>query len=617
MKKIYLTLALFLITSSFLFAQNELVLPRDLKSSYEKGIRNLDGTPGENYWQNHGDYLIDVAYEPATRIVSGEETILYYNESPDTLKQLVLALYQEVLSKNTHRYRDIGIDTLKDITVIIEALEVNGKPVDMQQNTKRKGTNLFIDLTQKILPQSKVKIKVKWHFQFLNGYKIRTGDDGEGVVFIGYFYPRVAVYDDIDGWDRKSYNILHEFYCDFNQYKVNITVPGGYIVSATGRLQNAEKVLKPKYFKRYRQALRSTEVVSIIDSLDLKEEIITRKGDFLTWKYSAPLSPDFSFSVCKNILWDGVNVPLKSKNVFVDAVYKKKSNDFYRVAEVAADAIKYLSEDFPGVDYPYTDMTMVNGWAAMEFAMMVNEPTVKSEETLYQLTVHEVGHTYFPFFIGTNERKYAWMDEAWANIFPIFYFETRNMENNYIPHKLERYYRIAGTEEELPIITPTNYLEYYPAYRHASYSKPSYALLCLRDLLGRDVFAERLKNYFKNWAFKHPIPYDFFGAFNPDNDASVNWFYQEFYFKTTYADLTLVKDGYQYSVVNTGGLPLGFKAIYTHQNGHESTTSYAPLLWQKTRKIKLKVPDDVTQIKIINQWNLDVNMEDNVAKKGD
>jgi len=606
------TLLFLLMTGTLLTAQNQIILPLEAKPSYRDGVRNRDGTIGEHYWQNYADYRIQVAYNPDTRVVSGSEVITYYNESPDSLKEIVMGLYQEVLSKNTHRYRSIDIDTLKEETVIIEGLELNGKPVDVKEKTSKKGTNLFIELNESIEPESSIKIGVRWHFQYLDGYKIRTGDNGNGVAFIGYFYPKVAVYDDIDGWDTKSYNILHEFYSDFNRYEVEISAPEGYIVSATGRLQNPEAVLMPKYEKRYREALRSPTVYSIIDSNDVKMGNITRKGRQLIWKYEAALAPDFSFSVCKDVLWDGSNVALKSKDVFVDAVYKAESKDFFRVAEVAADAIKFLSEEFPGVDYPYTDMTIVNGWAAMEFAMMVNDPSVSREESLYSLTVHEIGHNYFPFFIGTNERKYAWMDEAWANIFPVFYFERRGMENDYVHYKLDRYYRIAGTEEELPIMTLTSYLEYYPAYRHSTYSKPSYALLCLRDFIGKEAFAKRLKNYFKNWGFRHPIPYDFFGIFNPENDENINWFYQQFYYRTTYADLTIEKDGERFYVVNTGGLPLGFNVIYTYKDGKRRRFSYEPIEWKTRSKIGLEVPRDVIRIEVVNQWHLDVEPAGNV-----
>ena len=311
-------------------------------------------------------------------------------------------------------------------------------------------------------------------------------------------------------------------------------------------------------------------------------------------------------------MWDGTAVKLKSKTVFVDAVYLKDAKDFFDVTEVAADAVRYLSEDFPGVDYPYTDMTIVNAGAAMEFPMMVNDPSVSQKESLYSLTVHEVAHTYFPFYIGTNERKYAWMDEAWANTSPVFYFETRNMENGYIARKLERYYNIAGTQQEVPIITPTNYLEFYPAYRHASYSKPSYALLCLRDLLGEQVFAKRLKTYFKNWGFKHPIPYDFFATFNPENDASINWFYKKFYFETGYADLSLENKNGQLKVINKGGLPLGFEVEYHFEDNTTKALHYPATTWMNMREISLPVLENVKKVVLKNQWNLDVDKADNV-----
>jgi hypothetical protein len=611
MKKITFVLCLTFL-ASFIFAQNDLLIPRNLLSNYENGYRSLNGAPGENYWQNHADYQINVELLPETRTVKGNETILYYNESPDTLKEIVLALYQNVLNKDAKRARPLPRNILNDNTVNIEKLMIAGEKVDMKKQVKKTSTNIVVTLNKPVLPGGKVEIEASWNYQMVKGLQLRTGDYGNGVVFVGYFYPKVAVYDDVDGWDKMDYNVLHEFYSDFNSYDVKITAPSDYIVSATGRLQNSKDILSPKFDKRYQKALNSKEVVHIVDSLDVANGRITKKGDRHTWHYIAPLAPDFAFSTCKDALWDGSMVQLKSKKVFVDAVYLKTSWDFFKVAEVAAAAVECLSEVFPGVDYPYTDMTIINAGAAMEFPMMVNDPSVSRVESLHSLTTHEVAHTYFPFYIGTNERKYAWMDEAWANIAPIFYFESKQMKNGYIPYKLERYYRIAGTQQELPIMTLTNYLEYYPAYRHATYSKPSYGLLFLRDLLGEELFGERLKLYFKNWGFKHPIPYDFFSAFNPDNDPTVNWFYKKFYFETCYADLSLVNKDDQFKVVNKGGMPLAFEVIYQLEDGEEKTMTYPATIWMNTTEVSIPSMKNVTKMEVKNQWNLDVNKEDNV-----
>ncbi len=611
MNRIFLVMALASF-AALLSAQNDLIIPRNLLPNYESGIRSKTGTPGPNYWQNHADYKIDVEFIPGNRMVKGSETIRYFNESPDTLESLVLALYQNVLNKEAYRVRALPKDILQDTTVHVQHLVIGGKPVDMKKKVTYTSTNMLIELDNPILPGTHVDIEANWYYQMIEGLQFRTGDYGNGVVFVGYFYPKVAVYDDVDGWDKKDYNLLHEFYSDFNSYDVRITAPADYIVSATGRLQNSKEILLPEFESRYQKALKSATVVHIVDSLDLEKGAVTRKAPKHTWHYKASISPDFAFSACKNALWDGSTVKLKSKDVFVDAVYLKSSWDFFQVAKVAAGAIKFMSEVFPGVDYPYTDMTIINAGAAMEFPMMVNDPSVSSERSIHSLTVHEVAHTYFPFYIGTNERKYAWMDEAWANVAPVFYFENMAWETDYIPYKLERYYRIAGTQEELPIMTLTNYLEYYPAYRHATYSKPSYGLLFLRDLLGEDVFAERLKAYFKNWGFKHPVPYDFFYAFNPDNDPVVNWFYKKFYFETSYADLSLVQEGDQLKVLNKGGMPLAFEIELIGKGGARTKKSMPAQVWQDTDEISLEAKGDFQKIVLKSQWNLDVNMEDNV-----
>ncbi len=621
MKKIFLVL--FGLVFHLSYAQTPLSQTLNFKTSVKKGYRTNEGVPGAKYWINKASYLMDVSLDPMSGAFEGSEVIVYTNNSPDTLHRIVLALYQNFYKKglcadyNTPPEKQTEGVTIKKITV-------NGHAYT-GEDAKQVRTNLFVKLAQPILPHSTVKLEVDWSYVAREGNVVRTGNYGAGRHFVAYFYPKVSVYDDMDGWDTADYLGIAEFYSDFNDYDVKISVPKDFVVWATGDLANPSDVLQSKYVRRLAKAKKSNTVVSIIDSFDVQAGHITKQQPVNTWHYTAKDAPDFAFALDKDHLWDGWSVtvdPVTGRKAFVDASYEKESADYYQVAQIAGQALIDYSTDFPGVPYPFPAMTIFNAPSGMEFPMMCNDGSQNSIAGTMGLTYHEIAHTYFPFYMGINERKYAWMDEGWATIFPTKYIKNYDKEYDFHSSRVARYLQIAGTEREVPVITLSKDQHNRLVYRHSSYNKPYLAYLFLKEYLGEEQFTMAIQTYIKNWHGKHPTPYDFFNSYNTSTKnelkTHLDWFWKNWFYEKNYADLSLthVAEGAVY-ITNTGGLFVPIELVITPKKGAPITLKKEMDFWlMGTNKNYIMLPlqkQDIQKIELnINGRIPDANLEDNI-----
>ena len=527
-----------LLLSSEGFSQSSLYIPLNIKKAYDKETRSYDGKPGQNYWQNRSDYKIEVSIEPETRMLRGKETIIYYNNSPKTLNQVVINLYQDINKYGNIRMRSLRREALSD-GVNIENIEINGAKV-RKWKQKRYGTNLFLYLPESLLTGDNMTLYIEWNFIIPKGSNIRMGTYGPSTFMIAYWYPQISVYDDVDGWDRIDYTGEQEFYSDYSNYDVSITVPNNVCVWATGVLQNPEDVMTTKYYEKYKEALESNTVINIVNKEDLaKGNIFNQETKYNTWHYKAENVTDFAFAMSDSYLWDAVSLKVEEgRNVLISAAYNPDSEDFYEVAEISRVTIDMLSNDFPAVPFPYPRFTVFNGSGGMEYPMMANDGTRYSKSSTVNVTSHEISHTYFPFYVGTNEKKYAWMDEGWAQLLPIKIQDSLAEGNDQAYRNVSRYLFNAGGEMEMPMMTPSNLLT-YPTLGTASYFRPAVAYLILRDILGEEVFGNALREYIDRWKEKHPIPYDFFFTFNNVTGENLDWFWKLWFFERGYPDLAI------------------------------------------------------------------------------
>ncbi len=581
-------LLLFFITPAsvnILYAQGDFYKPLNIKAAYEKVTRSDDGIPGKNYWQNNADYKIKAEIEPHSRLLSGSEEIKYFNNSPDTLNSLVIRLYQDFYKYGAARNFEISKEALSD-GINLKHIKINGAVVDINDGgmIRRGNTLLIVKLSEPLLPLSSIDLSCDWSFVIPKESNVRMGTYDSTTFFVGYWYPQIAVYDDIDGWDIIGYNGEQEFYNDFNNFEVELTEPAAMGIWATGVLQNPESVLQPEYLKRFQQAKTSNEVVNIITKEDLQKTVYTNIAEKNVWKFKAEHVPDFAFGTSDHYLWDASTLNLGDKVVLVSAAYNSASNDFYKVAGIARKAIEYFSTDLPGIPYPYPSMTVFNGAGGMEYPMIVNNSSVATESGTVHLTSHEIFHTYFPFYMGINEQKYAWMDEGWAVMIP-FKFQSTNA-HGYDPYAryVKAYENIAGAELEMPMITPSILLR-SSAYRAASYNRPSIAYQILLETLGEDLFKTALKEYINNWNGKHPTPFDFFNSFNKTTGQDLSWYWKPWFFEKGYPDLRIKKIENGEGVVRVlvekvGNLPIPICLNIKTGEGNEIMVKRPASIWK-------------------------------------
>ena len=584
MFRLFVTL-LFLGAALTIPAQSGRFFPRNLQRAYDKSTRSADGKPGPNYWQNRASYLIKAGIEPKKRRLSGEAVITYVNNSPDSLKIIRLKLAHDLYKKGGQRTSEVEPSDVDD-GVQIEILTYNGLPVEEKQR-RRRNTFLDIQLGSNPLPsKTSATITVKWSYTLpADKGAARECVCDASTFFVPYWYPQVAVYDDVRGWADAPYNGLQEFYNDFADYDVTITMPKGYMLWATGEWQNPGDILDKTYLDRFNLAHTSTEVIKIFTEAELKAGGVFKKAKQHVFRYKAADVPDFAFAASDHYNWDAASVVVDDRTgrrTFVGAAYDSKSNDFYRVARIAADGIRLMSTWLPGYPFPYPCMTVFNGNDGMEYPMMVNDASV-SESGVTSLTVHEVSHTYFPFMMGVNEQDYAWMDEGWASFFDFLLADslTGNKSN------LRGYSFVAGTDSDVPPMTRSRFLS-GGAYGNAAYGRPQNAYLTLLDLLGYDMFHRCMTEYMDRWKGKHPIPNDFFNTWNEVSGQNLDWFWKPWFYEWGAPDLGIQqverdeKAGRDVIFVKkNGAIPVPVHLEISYADGSKDTIRQKADVWRE------------------------------------
>lgn len=589
--KIILTSAICFFFISLLTGQtSQLYIPKNFQHAYANGTRSMDGKPGLQYWQNRSDYDVKIKFDPRAGFLTGEEKITYYNNSPDTLQSLVFNLFPNYFQKSA--VRDYKIDPRDENNgVAITKLLINGHEVDLSPETgmaEINQTKLTIHLDAPILPGSTSIITVVWSYSINKYTHLRTGRVDSTTWFIGYFFPRIAVYDDIDGWDLSIYKGQAEFYNDFGDFHVEISVPPRFIVFATGLLQNPDKVLNEKYATRLKAAFSSDEIVHIIKEKDINDSYITPNKPFNKWVFMAENVTDFAFATSDHYLWDATSLEVDNasgRRVLIDAAYNKNSHDFYQVCDIARKSIKFMSFEFPGVPFPYPNETVFNGLSEMEFPMMVNDHSVDDFHMLVGLTSHEIFHTYFPFFMGTNEIKYAWMDEGWATLGDFLISSVLDTITGSSFFFTDSYNHIMGKDEDMPIIT-NSYLINSPTYQVNSYTKTAMFYYMLMDVLGDNVFKMTVQEYINRWNGKHPMPYDFFFTLNEVCGQNLDWLFNPWFFEYGYPDLsikTVTPDDSGYTVIieKVGHYPVPIHLVVFREDGSTQVIHKAASAWKE------------------------------------
>jgi len=595
-----------------------LYMPREVQQAYAKGTRSPDGRPGKKYWQNEATHRMRITLNPPSKRVQGEQEIVYTNNSPDALSFLIFRLYANAHQAEALREKSVATEFLAD-GITVEQFSIDGvtkawdNPAEPLKSVNARGSTVHAVTLDKPLPaKSSVLIRIRWHYDLVDDAGWKEGAIDESTFFLAYFFPRVTNYSDYSGWDYSPFTLGREFNNDFADFEVDVDVPRDYVVWATGTLQNPGEVLQPGVARKLAASFKSDEVVTLAEAADIKAGKVTARGDRLTWKWQATHVPDFAIAVSNNYRWQASSVvvdPASKRRTSVQAAYAERATDFGVLVESARKSLRYASTVYPGVPYPYPKTTLVLGSADEEYPMMVNDGSVLVNPTRTPLpefafsgfvAAHEILHTWFPFYMGINEKRYPFMDEGWTTAFE--YLRNREVLGVPTADALFKEFRTGGwsaptSSFELPIITPHDAMWGQSAvFGFNQYGKAALGFIALKDLMGDAAFRTGLHEFMTRWHGKRPLPWDMFNSFNNAGVGDYTWFFNNWFFSYNHVDLTLagVRDGANGSSVavhNAGGMAIPFDLVLNYSDGSSERVHRTPAAWQAhPRKTEVPVP---------------------------
>lgn len=607
--------SLLLCTAFYANAQTTLPIAPEFQKTYQKETRNTDGKPGKNYWQNTSKYDLNVDFNPISRLLKGKVQVTYTNNSPDTLKEIWFKLYPNLYKKGTPRKSKLAESDLGD-GVAIEKLAANGKSIT---DFKIDGTNMTVNVPA-VVPGKTISFSIDYSYTLNKGSHMRTGQVDEGSHFVAYFFPRIAVYDDVDGWNKFPYTGAEEFYNDFDQFNASITVPGGYGVWATGDLKNPSEVFQKDIVSRMLSAEKNDAVIDVITDKDLADKKVTQPNAFNTFKFEAKNVTDFVFALSDHYLWKSSSLvvdPKTKRRTRVDAVFNPKHKDYYEVIDFAHKTVEAMSYTFPKWPFPYNHETIFDGLDQMEYPMMVNDNPVDNRTDAITLTDHEIFHTMFPFYMGINETKYGWMDEGWATIGE--WLISPMIDSTIVDeYGVQPTASSSGGKDDTPIMTLTPDLKGSGSFTN-SYPKPGLAYLFVKDYLGDELFTKALHTYIKNWNGKHPMPYDFFNSINEGSGKNLNWFWKAWFFEEGVTDMAIksvdkTSGGYTVTIENKSVKPLPIDLALTYEDGSTENNHSTIGVWEKGDKqvkINIKTSKKLSKVVMGNPHTPDKVKSDN------
>ena len=549
--------------------------------------RTASGAPGHEYYQQRADYDMSVTLDDETQRIYGEETITYTNNSPDELRYLWVQLDQNMRAKNsmTQQIQTGGIFNERGGAAQTAFNQLkNSQFYDFDGGFKlayvqtTSGTNLpytvnntmmRVDLPTPLRQGQKFSFKIKWWFNIndrmdiggRSGYEYFEEEDNY-LYTIAQFFPRMAVYNDVEGWQNKQFLGQGEFTLPFGDYKVSITVPSDHIVASTGELTNASRILTSKQRARLAKAEKSYDDPVIIVTQEEAEVAEKNKAKTTkTWVFEADNVRDFAFATSRKFIWDAQAVDIGGKTTMAMSYYPKEGNPLWEQysTRVVAHTLKVYSKFT--IDYPYHKAISVHTkWIGMEYPMICfngGRPEADgtySEGTKYGMIgviIHEVGHNFFPMIINSDERQWTWMDEG-LNTF-VQYLTEQEWDHDYPSRrgpadKIVPY--MSGPKEQIvPIMTNS---ESILQFGNNAYGKPATALNILREtVMGRELFDYAFKEYSRRWAFKHPTPADLFRTMEDASGVDLDWYWRGWFYTTDHVDIA-IKDvqWYQMSTKN-------------------------------------------------------------------
>ena len=512
--------------------RRDIPLQPGIRGAYAQGTRDSSGAPGRNYWQQSVDYRINAELDPKSGQLHGSETVTLHNTTPNNLARIALRLYQNYFKPTVQRN-----DYVTDITdgVVMERLVVNGVPVELADRSHYQvnGTVAMITPAAPVAAGANATIEATWHFTVprvdTTARGERMGRYSDYLFQVAQWYPQVAMYDDMRGWDTDQYMGIGEFYNQFGSFDVNITVPGGWLVGATGDLQNATEVLSQRTRDRLALAMSVDSTVHVVTAAE-RGSSATAAGKSLTWHFTAPHVNDFAFATSRDYVYDATHATIPTKGVIPVNVLYLPQHTAYATGNTAQLG-RFALEDHSRYVFPYefSQGTIADGpETGMEYPMIIFDGPG------FGVTVHEFGHEWFPMTVSSDETRYGWMDEG----FNEYIDAAAAADYNHKPVDLDGgsagYRRVAGSELEAPMMWPTDFLGPYASM--TTYEKAPLMFHALGGVVGDSAAHAAFVAYAREWRFRHPSPYDFFMAMNKSLGRNLDWFWYQWFFTTYTTD---------------------------------------------------------------------------------
>jgi hypothetical protein len=510
-----------------------------------RGTRTRTGEPGPKYWQQFARYRIDAELVPGTSQVNGRETVRYFNRSPDTLRTVWIYLNQNLFAPKSPRVDEMPVTAGTEILRVAAAGQALARH-DTGTGYSVNATLMRVGLPRALLPHDSVDFDVAWAFQVPPDGAPREGTTGD-VFMVAYWYPQIAVYDDVNGWQIDPYLGGAEFYMDYADYDVNLTVPSGWLVGATGELTNPNDVLSRQTRDRLAESKRSHGIVHVVRDQDrgVGATKATNLGfdGLLTWRFRARNVRDFDWGASGKFLWDATVAVVGDRDrdgrpdtTAINTFYRPEARawSWGKSGDYERSAVEFLSSYL--WPYPWPQMTALEGpasCAGMEYPMVTCIGGPRDTLSLYSVQIHETAHMWFPMQVGSDERRFAWQDEGLTR-----FNQAQGMQaffKGYDREAIARsaYLALARTDSEVPLMRHGDqYPSGTPAYGIATYDKMATNMVALRAILGNDAFQSNYRTYGLRWTSRHPTQYDFFNSFNSLSDQDLSWFWRTWWYET-------------------------------------------------------------------------------------
>ncbi|MEP0711094.1 M1 family metallopeptidase [Algoriphagus sp.] len=553
MRKILLFM---LLSTSVAFAQQETLKPlrttvetdtrvirqdvpmtNSIRKAFEEGSRNFTGKPGPNYWQLETDFTIKATLDPSTQTITGSEKILVHNNSKEDMTSIVLRLDHNVFRGDVPRGTSVPAENTEGM--VVTAIKVAGQQVDLNPAPRRRNdppalsvrglqsTVATISLVDPIKAGTTAEVEIDWHT------KLPGGDNGRGHRMTQRFdstlfqptqwFPRLAKFDDLRGWETSLYLGPAEFHNNFGSYDVSLTVPAGWIVTGTGVLQNPTEVLTPEVAERFANVLKAEGEVTLVSEAEKGPGKATKAGDQLTWRFKADKVNDFAWATSDRFIWKATKAAIPGKGpVPIYMVFiPERAKLFEKAGENTKHALEFYSKLW--APYPFPQLTLQDGPSAgMEYPMVINSNQGAAD--------HEAAHQWWPMMVGTNETRYGWMDEGFNQYMNILSAaDSRGVDYN-LDGLGQSYGRISGMEDEAPLMWSAN--DAGMMYGFQTYQKTPLMLSMLGGIVGDEAVINAMKKYTETWAFKHPSPWDYMFFMNQELGQNLEWFWYYWLFTT-------------------------------------------------------------------------------------